>query len=360
MGKIWYMYVQSVQVKLLISVNIAEKIECADPVRRSRGTKNSGHDKNRAGGGPLLLQVFFRSNTTFTSALLLSSVCMFYPYIGVVALLDKVPVPPRLNVAELSLFDPSHTSWQCWTTFMTCPCFTCLSWGFVGGERGEEYTFSGFGDTNCGYKQNFTDLTYFPLLHGHTSTVRQCFQFSAWWLLTIKQDPLFFAGVLTNKIPGNEMIAPAKYQTGTIGNNGVRLVSIMLRVLLVSFCTPFFMVAYAEKRLYARCYSHFLWLCSHLCSLFMVEYGNYARGCAHFFFLFAVLHSICDFFVYGPVSALYLLFRSRSLISQQSCVAWTFSFYNVARHHTEYCHGDRRFFAPCAEACGLHPVWKRK
>ena len=44
---------------------------------------------------------FSRSSTTFTSALLLSS--KLYPYIRV-ALRDKVVAPPRLNVAELSLY----------------------------------------------------------------------------------------------------------------------------------------------------------------------------------------------------------------------------------------------------------------
>ena len=54
---------------------------------------------DRAGGGPL--QAFCRSSTTFTSALLLSS--KFYPCIRA-ALRDKVLAPPRLNVAELSLY----------------------------------------------------------------------------------------------------------------------------------------------------------------------------------------------------------------------------------------------------------------
>ena len=37
----------------------------------------------------------------------------------------------------------------------------------------------------------------------------------------IIQDPLFFAPFLTNKIPGRKLIASAKYQTETTGNDGV-------------------------------------------------------------------------------------------------------------------------------------------
>ena len=61
----------------------------SDPVRRSRVTKVLDMI-NRAGGGPL--QAFYRSSTTFTSAMLLSS--KFHPYIRV-GLRDKVLAPPR-------------------------------------------------------------------------------------------------------------------------------------------------------------------------------------------------------------------------------------------------------------------------
>ena len=91
MGKFWYMYVHSVQVKFLIGVNIAVKyFQCLDPVRRSRA-KKALDMINKTGGGPL--QVFFRSSSTFTIALLLSSACKFRPYIRV-AVGDKFWLHP--------------------------------------------------------------------------------------------------------------------------------------------------------------------------------------------------------------------------------------------------------------------------
>ena len=60
-------------------------------------------------------------------------------------------------------------------------------------------------------------LTYFPFLHCRTLTARPCCQFSVLMGLDgfpqkIKQEPLFFAPVLTNTISGIKLIASAKYQ----------------------------------------------------------------------------------------------------------------------------------------------------
>ena len=68
-------------------------------------------------------------------------------------------------------------------------------------------------------------LTYFPFLHDRTLTVRPCCQSSVMTGLDDFSQKIckihFFAPVLTNKIPGRKLIASAKYQTGTIGNDGV-------------------------------------------------------------------------------------------------------------------------------------------
>jgi len=82
---------------------------------------------NRAGGSPL--QAFCRSSITFTSALLLSS--KFYPYVRV-ALRDKVLAPPRLNVADLSLFEsylPDHVERILWLAPVSPVVFFCRRGG---------------------------------------------------------------------------------------------------------------------------------------------------------------------------------------------------------------------------------------
>ena len=122
MGNIWYIYVQSVHVKFFICLcNYCGKIMWRFRSRTSLSCdKSSGHDKILASGGPLLLQVFFRSITTFTSALLfyLLPASSTRTYI-LVALREKVMAPPRLNVAELSVHSshlilPDHDELFLW------------------------------------------------------------------------------------------------------------------------------------------------------------------------------------------------------------------------------------------------------
>ena len=77
-----------------------------------------------------------------------------------------------------------------------------------GGSLQGDYIFSQFGETNCGYLQNVTDLTYFLFLHGRTLTVPTTFASSLFLMglddfsLKIVQDPIFLAPVLTNEIAG--------------------------------------------------------------------------------------------------------------------------------------------------------------
>ena len=66
---------------------------------------------------------------------------------------------------------------------------------------------------------------------------------------------IIFCPSSDQKIPGRKLIASAKYQTGTIGNDVVRLISIML--LFVVFYAPFLMNAYAEKILLCSLLSSF-------------------------------------------------------------------------------------------------------
>ena len=80
---------------------------------------------------------------------------------------------------------------------------------------------------------------------------------------------IIFCPSSDQKIPGRKLIASAKYQTGTIGNDVVRLISIML--LFVVFYAPFWLI--------------------------MLKRGNYARGCVHFFYLFACPSFYMRFFV---------------------------------------------------------------
>ena len=56
---------------------------------------------------------------------------------------------------------------------MTCPRFTYRG-VFVG--EGGDYIFSGFGETNCGYLQNFTDQKYewFLMLHQQKQEIPDC------------------------------------------------------------------------------------------------------------------------------------------------------------------------------------------
>ena len=65
-------------------------------------------------------------------------------------------------------------------------------------------------------------------LQSRTLTVRPFWQLASFLFLghddfsqKNMQDLLFFAPVLTNKIPGRKLFASANYQTGTIGNDGV-------------------------------------------------------------------------------------------------------------------------------------------
>ena len=88
---------------------------------------------------------------------------------------------------------------------------------------------------------------------------------------------------------------------------------------------------------YARAYAPCLWLS-------MLERGNYARGCAHFFYLFDVLHSICDFCVSMARFPLFICCFARDHYFPNSPVLLElFQFYNVARHHTENFPGDRHY-----------------
>ena len=62
--------------------------------------------------------------------------------------------------------------------------------------------------------------------------------------------------------------------------------------------------------------------------------------------------------VYGSVSALYSLFRSRGLVSEHTCFACTL-FHKVARHHPlfpENLPGDMLFMRRVLKAYGLHLV----
>ena len=156
---------------------------------------------NWAGGGPL--QAFCRSSTTFTSALLWSS--KFYPYIRV-GLRDKVMAAPRLNVAGLSLYS-THLFLIMLTSFYDLPLFHLSGFCARVGESG--YTFFGFGETNCSYLRNITDLTYFPFLRGRTFTVRPCLKVlyqKSWWLPPKKQArSIVFCPSSDQQIPREKM-----------------------------------------------------------------------------------------------------------------------------------------------------------
>ena len=68
---------------------------------------------------------------------------------------------------------------------------------------------SGSGETNSGYFQNVTDLTWIPLLRGRIFTDRPCCQF---YLMTSHKKAInhnfLFARVLTNKIRGENWLPP--------------------------------------------------------------------------------------------------------------------------------------------------------
>ena len=155
--------------------------------------------------------------------------------------------------------------------------------------------------------------------------------------MCIRDRSIIFCPSSDQKIPGRKLIASAKYQTGTIGNDVVRLISIML--LFVVFYAPFLMNAYAEKILLCSLLSSFSVIMLALMLLFMVDYAKKRQLCTRLcsFLLFVCLPFIlyAFFCLYGSVSAPYSLFRSRSLVSQHSFL-FCLTFHTLQRCSTSH------------------------